>query len=90
MKILSDVDRDQAQSLGERILKAFEIGRTLAHARAQSRAQELRAAVLRLAAQDKAMGRRGRGRAARIARRLQGLVSTRHTARILKKFRHPD
>jgi len=82
MKILSK-NRDQAIELGQKILSAFTRGRAIAHAMAQKRGQDIREAILKLAAQDKAMGRPDRGRPGRIARRLSGLVSQRHVSRIL-------
>lgn len=68
---------------GRRVLEALDRGRARAHAASQARADALRRAVERLAADDAARGRPTRGRPARIARRLHGLASERHVRRIL-------
>ena len=68
----------------QRIVDGLERGRRLAVAAAKERGEVTRAAVLQGAKDDQARGRPARGRAARIAAKLHGLVSRRQVARILR------
>lgn len=72
-----------AADVGRRVLEGLDRGRAISIEQSRQRAAALRAAVLQLAADDLARGRKPRGRAGRIARKLRGLASERHIRRIL-------
>lgn len=75
-----------AAETGARVLAGLAAGRARAHARARERAAELERHVLREFHLDVLRQKPARGRAGRIARKLAGMVSVRHTQRILDRL----
>jgi hypothetical protein len=69
--------------LGTRVLVALERGRRAAIAKSRKRAAQLERAVREELDRDILSGKPARGRAGRIERRLQGVVTERHVRRIL-------
>lgn len=73
--------------LGARVLAILARGRARRRSTQLEQSAAVIDAVLRVAAQDLALGRPARGRPGRVARKLRGMVSERHVRRILSDLR---
>ena len=76
----------QASIVGRKVLAGLEKAHQRAAELVQVRVQALVSQVLTMAAADIAKGNRARGRAGRIRRKMGGVISERHTKRILDKL----
>jgi hypothetical protein len=85
---VSGRDLDREALIGRAVLDTLREGRAVAHQNAVARSAALMAAVLHLAHEDVVAGRTARGRAARVARKLEReyaiSATRRHVSRLLK------
>jgi len=74
-----------AEAIGRKVIAALDVGRRIAIEASQQRSAGLRRVIAQLAADDAARGKPARGRAGRIARKLDGLSSERRVLQILSE-----